>query len=107
MRIVVLLSGLLLLASCEWVIVETATLMGTGKTAHDHLISYFSGKDCSSTRIEDGKAYCLDDENNPTRQVHCYKTLGKVSCYEKKDPHGDGQQEVGINDHNYSKRPAR
>jgi len=82
--------------------VEGASLMATDKTMLDNAISLLSGKDCSTVRKEAGRTYCVEDEPNPTPAVHCYKTLGDVTCYDRSDPYGDGQQKVGINDHNTS-----
>jgi len=81
-------------------IFEGASLMATDKTMLDNAISLLSGKDCSTVRKEAGRTYCVEDEPNPTAAVHCYKTLGDVTCYDRPDPYGDRQQKVGINDHN-------
>ena len=42
--------------------------------------------------------YCLEDEAVPNPDIHCYRTLGNVTCYER--PHPFHQQKVGENDHN-------
>ena len=87
-------------ACTDLAILEGAAVMGTDKTIPDHVISYYSGKDCSTVRKERGQTYCVEDEPNPTPAVHCYRTLDRVSCYDRRDPHRDGQREMGNNDHN-------
>ena len=80
--------------------VEGASVIATDKTMLDNAISLLSGKDCSTVRKEAGRTYCVEDEPNPTAAVHCYKTIGDVTCYDRPDPYGGGQQKVGIDDHN-------
>ena len=96
-----LFAALLALPACsDLAILDVATVLGTDKTIPDHVISYYSGKDCSTIRTERGQTYCVEDEPNPEPLVHCYRTLGRASCYTQRDPHHDGQQELGNNDHN-------
>lgn len=82
------------------------SVVGSKKTIGDHLVSILSGKDCSSIRAERGFYYCKEDEPVPEQAVYCYRTLGDVTCYERKDPRRGGQRAVGNNDHNlqYLKR---
>jgi hypothetical protein len=37
--------------------------------------------------------------------VYCYRTLGKVTCYDRPDPHKGRHRRVGNNDHNLIKGP--
>lgn len=91
----------LVLGGCtDFGIFESASVMTTDKTVLDNAISLLSGKDCSTVRREAGRTYCVEDEPNPTPAIHCYKTLGEVTCYDRPDPYGGGQQKVGVNDHN-------
>ncbi|MEG3618894.1 hypothetical protein V5T82_10550 [Magnetovibrio sp. PR-2] len=62
-------------------VLATAVTVGTDKTVLDHIVSYSSGKDCSTVRSEQGRTYCREDEPNPTPQVHCYRSLADVTCY--------------------------
>lgn len=88
------------LAGCTLGTMEAVSLMGTDKTVGDHVISLASGKDCSSVRKEQGKTYCKEDEMRPPRaQMHCYRNIGQVTCYEKPLPYGN-YQPVDINEHN-------
>ena len=71
-------------------IVNAATVIATDKTIADHVVSYRSGKDCSSVRSEQGRSYCREDEPNPIADVTCYQTLGDVMCYAAPDPRHPG-----------------
>lgn len=62
-------------------IMSSAVTMGTDKTILDHIVSFSSGKDCSTVRSEQGRTYCREDEPNPKPQVHCYRSLADVTCY--------------------------
>ncbi len=67
--------------------VEAVSVMASDKTLTDHAISVASGKDCSILRKEQGKTYCVEDQVNPVYpQNYCYKTIGKVTCYDRPDP---------------------
>ena len=100
----------LLLASCEFYslvprpliktvgnfsIISTGVLMGTDKTLSDHWVSYNTGKDCSTVRVEQGRTYCREDEPNPIPVVHCYQTLGDVTCYSQPDPSRQLDDRIG------------
>jgi len=67
-------------------IVSAGLVMGTDKTLSDHIVSYRTGKDCSTVRSEQGRTYCREDEPNPITNLHCYQTLGDVMCYAEADP---------------------
>ena len=67
-------------------IISSGVVMATDKTLSDHLVSYSTGKDCSTVRSEQGRTYCREDEPNPMPNVHCYQTLGDVMCYAAPDP---------------------
>ena len=105
MRTIITLSALLLLSACAALVtpvvaVEGLSAVGTGKPLSDHVVSYYSGKDCSSVRRNTGRSYCEEEELNPTPNVFCYRTLGRVSCYSRPDPHDGNQRQMGDNSHN-------
>lgn len=83
---------------------EVVSLVATGKTASDHIVSMSTGKDCSTIRAKDEGQYCVS-KNPPIQRpdVYCYRSLGQVSCYREPDPYGDGAQAVGMEAYN---RPA-
>lgn len=83
--------------------VEGATVIGTKKTISDHIVSLASGKDCSTIRKNRDLTYCVEDEAVITPNIYCYNTLGRVTCYDRPDPHRGGYQKVGRNDHNLAK----
>jgi len=80
--------------------IDALTVVGTDKSIVDHVVSYSSGKDCSYVYIEKGNRYCKEDEPVIKPQVYCYRTLANMTCYERPDPHANGQREIGNNDHN-------
>jgi len=80
--------------------IDALTVVGTDKSIVDHVISYSSGKDCSSVYLEKGNRYCKEDEPVIKPQVYCYRTLASMTCYERPDPFANGQREIGNNDHN-------
>jgi len=62
-------------------VISTGVTMASDKTLVDHLVSYNSGKDCSTVRTEQGRTYCREDEPNPAYAGYCYPTIGDVTCY--------------------------
>ncbi|GAB6054040.1 hypothetical protein JCM17960_28600 [Magnetospira thiophila] len=100
-----LVVALVLLSGCsnQFGGLEVGTVMVTDKTVGDHVISWASGKDCSTVRWEQGMTYCKEDEPRPEAAVFCYETLGDVVCYDRPDPHANPQQRVGIYDHNLAR----
>jgi hypothetical protein len=85
--------------------VEGVTAVSTGKTLSDHVVSYASGKDCSTVRSNSGRTYCEESEANPRAKVWCYRTIGKPVCYDKPDPYQGNQRKIGDNDHNLDTSP--
>ena len=79
---------------------DALTVVGTDKTIVDHFVSISSGKNCSTVRREQGLHYCEEDEPEIKARVYCYNTLGRVTCYDRPDPHTNGVQKVGDNSHN-------
>lgn len=103
MRVLSILLVAFFLSSCAavmpfvapWMTVEGVSLLTTEKAVEDHIFSAYSGKDCSAIRVERGETYCREDELNPTPVVHCYRTLGDVTCYEKPNPSYQDDSKVG------------
>ena len=75
--------------------IEGATVVGTGKTISDHIVSLATGKNCSTARKNTGKHYCEEDAVAVPDEVFCYNTLGDVSCYASPAPHGENQRHLG------------
>jgi hypothetical protein len=75
-------------------------VVGSQKTIGDHILSYVSGKDCSTVRRNLGRTYCVEDEPNPILRVFCYPAIGMVTCYDTPDPRRQPFEKVGRSDHN-------
>ena len=86
---------------------EILSIVGTDKTIADHLISLSSGKNCSTVRRERGLHYCEEDEPHSHPEVYCYKTLGRVTCYDRPDPNRGKSKRLGVNNHNFVESGVR
>ena len=75
--------------------IEGATVVGTGKTITDHIVSFTTGKNCSTIRKNIGLHYCEEDEIAVPDNVFCYTTLGDITCYERPVPYSDNKRQVG------------
>ena len=75
--------------------IEGATVVSTGKTISDHIVSFSTGKNCSTARKNTGKHYCEEDEVGAPDEVFCYNTLGDVTCYASPTPHGENRRHLG------------
>lgn len=87
-----------ILTSCTaippYALTDWAIIGLTEKTVEDHVVSFASGKNCSTVRTDQGRTYCVEDEKNPEPKGHCYRTIGEVTCYDRPDPHANGHQKV-------------
>ena len=88
-----ILMPVVLLAGCAGSFVpgaaqlEGASAVVTQKPFTDHVVSFFSGKNCSTVRREQGLTYCEEDElQSGATKVYCYRALGGVTCYDRPDP---------------------
>ena len=100
---VLVLMGAMATAACDLGTLggaEAISIMGTDKTVVDHIVSIGSGKDCSTIRREQGRTYCVEDEVQINQNIHCYKSIGSVTCYDRPDPYNMGHARVDRNDHN-------
>lgn len=81
------------------VVGSAISMMGTGKTIPDHVVSQVLNKDCAAQRVTDGFDKICLDENPPTTVAqaapsYCYRTLGNITCYDKRDPYAARATEV-------------
>ncbi len=83
---------------------EGVSAVLTKKTVTDQIVSFTSGKNCSTVRVSRGQSYCAEDEINAPPKVYCYRTLGSVSCYDRLDPYKGGQKAVGRDESNLVKK---
>jgi len=74
---------------------DGAAVLATGKTVSDHIVSFATGKNCSSVRRSIGRHFCEEDEVEVPDEVFCYNTLGDVSCYASPAPHGEKYRHLG------------
>ena len=74
---------------------DGAAVLSTGKTISDHIVSFATGKNCSSVRRSIGQHFCEEDEVAVPDEVFCYNTLGDVSCYALPAPHGETYRHLG------------
>ena len=65
------------------------------KTINDHIVSFSTGKNCSTVRKNTGRHYCEEDEVVTPDEVYCYPTLGDISCYARPSPHGEKSPSLG------------
>lgn len=73
---------------------ELVSVTSTDKTIGDHLVSWSSGKNCSTVRTERGQTYCVEDAIVQDEKLYCYRTLGDVTCYHVADPYAQGATTV-------------
>jgi hypothetical protein len=74
---------------------EIASMSLTNKTLVDNAYSMVSGKDCSTIRYLEGDYYCrqrLPDNTVVDVRLYCYRTLGKINCFDQPQPYQRNQQ---------------
>jgi hypothetical protein len=81
--------------------VDGITVITTGKTISDHIVSYASGKNCSTIRRKIGQNYCEEDDLSTPEEIYCYGSLGKVNCFSSPRPYGQDSSTI---DHISGKR---
>ncbi|WP_282609614.1 hypothetical protein [Pelagibius sp. Alg239-R121] len=75
------------------------SLAHTEKTVGDHFNTWAFDKDCSIVQFVNGEEYCqeFEDEQSEIPQeqaLHCYRTIGGVSCYREPDKSSTAQTKV-------------
>jgi hypothetical protein len=89
----IILACLLPLAGCATTdplaaVVGTGAIVGSvatiQRTPMDALYSWWTGRDCSVVRLDQGKTYCRSVEPEPEAPEYCTRSLGSVNCW--KDP---------------------
>jgi len=93
MKTVFLLS-FLPLAGCGWsdnLVAVAAMGANVGavaaiqRTPTDAVYSWWTGRDCSVVRLDQGKSYCRAVEPKPEAPVFCTRGLGSVNCWQNPD----------------------
>jgi hypothetical protein len=86
---------------------EAISVVGTDKTLGDHVLSVYSGKNCSTVRSNNDLTYCEEDEPVPKKTGYCYRSLGNITCYDRPDPYKGDYVEVEQKIEPLIKRPNR
>ncbi len=103
--IVTVLAGFLMSSACtgELFVFEGVSAAVSDKTVSDHVVSLLSGKDCSFLRVDQGRTYCVEDEEIISQShLYCYSTLGSVMCYNEPDPQRAESERLGFIDQSQS-----
>jgi len=69
--------------------IDAASLINTGKTLDDHVMTWATGENCSTLAATKGEPYCKAwPQPAPTmpRTTYCYKSLAAVTCYDRPFP---------------------
>ena len=88
------ISGSAPLGMKQVMVIDGVAVVTTGKTIKDHLISYTSGKNCSSVRRETGQNFCEEDDLSAPEEIYCYNSLGNVDCFNIPQPFGQGNKTI-------------
>ncbi|MAV87930.1 MAG: hypothetical protein CMM67_06755 [Rhodospirillaceae bacterium] len=73
---------------------DGVAVVTTGKTLSDHVISYSSGKNCSTVRLQTGQNFCEEDDYSVPEEIYCYNSLGNVNCFSSPPPYGTEDKTV-------------
>lgn len=76
--------------------ITTAFIM-TDKLPTDMIAEAATGLDCSYVKhLDDGGPVCRSQDYGQVieKPIYCYKSLGKVDCYDYPDPYGVGANHV-------------
>ena len=106
----VLVLSLLPLAACGWSDnliatagpgVTVASVAVIQRTPGDAVYSWWTGRDCSVVRLDQGKTYCRAVEPVAAVPVFCTRGLGTVDCWQDPDtvpgnPKGVADGPVGL-----------
>jgi hypothetical protein len=74
-----------------------ANFVYTDKLPTDYLAELASGQECSFLKAqEDGGPFCRDSFERVVYEapLYCYRTLGEIACYDKRDPYGPTSTQV-------------
>jgi hypothetical protein len=77
--------------------VGLANFVYTDKLPSDYLAEFASGAECNTLKaLKDKGPWCRESFERVVyeRPLYCYKTLGQITCYDKKDPYGRNSTRV-------------
>lgn len=94
------LSGCFLTSGPGLFVVATTTFITTKKTVGDHVATWMTEQDCSTLRYSQGEGYCRPMPGEEIQEAdrgiqlgmgpYCYRTLGRVTCYDQPDSQASG-----------------
>ena len=76
-------------------VMDGMTVVTTGKTISDHIVSFASNKNCSTVRRQTGQNFCEEDDVSAPEELYCYNSLGNVNCFASPQPYGQSPTTVG------------
>ena len=75
-----------------------ANFIQTDKLPIDYVAEWASGKECRSlAAMKDGGPLCRKSFEPPRifqKPIYCYRTLGRITCYDEPDPYRTSLQRV-------------
>ena len=75
-----------------------ASFIQTDKLPTDYVAEWASGKECRSlVAMKDGGPMCRKSFDAPRiyeKPIYCYRTLGRITCYDEPDPYRTTLQRV-------------
>jgi hypothetical protein len=73
------------LAATVGVAATVGSVAAIQRTPVDAVYSFWSGRDCSVVRLDQGKTYCRPVEPKPEPPPFCTRSLGAVDCWRNPD----------------------
>lgn len=77
---------------------SVANFIQTDKLPTDYVAEWASGKECRTlVAMKDGGPLCRKSFDPPKvyeKPIYCYRTLGRITCYDEPDPYGTSTQRV-------------
>ena len=64
---------------------SVVSVIDSGKTVSDHVMSYATGEECNIRHTLRGEAWCLPrrfDDSEEMAELVCYRSIARVTCYE-------------------------
>jgi hypothetical protein len=75
---------------------NVASIAAIQRSPADAVYSWWTGRDCSVVRLDEGKTYCRPVEPEPEPPVFCTRSLGSVDCW--RDPASMAGHPQGVAD---------
>jgi hypothetical protein len=69
------------LAAAVGVAANVGSVAVIQRSPADAVYSWWTGRDCSVVRLDEGKTYCRPVEPEPEPPAFCTRTLGSVNCW--------------------------